>query len=152
MPTDFDNLDIDQVGKRGDKIMNSMVGLLMESVTDVAIGADGNVDSIARIKVTGDIMAVAGTTFFATQKILELKLAAARVGGGVLSAIPVIGNAFKNISNALADYLEKSIVNALVSIVRWLDLLAFYFGVFLPSLPYTIFRGLGSKRLKEGCF
>lgn len=139
VPTDFDNLDIDQVGKRGDKIMNSMVGLLMESVTDVAIGADGNVDSIARIKVAGDIMAVAGTTFSATQKILELKLAAVRVGGGVLSAIPVIGNAVKNTANALADYLEKSIVNALVPIIRWLDLLAFYFGVFLPSLPYTIF-------------
>lgn len=54
IPVDLDDVDIDQMGERGNKVMNSLVGRVMESVTNAATGADGNSDAIARIKTTGD--------------------------------------------------------------------------------------------------
>ena len=39
----------------------------------------------------------------------------------------------------VVQLVEALIVEPIASIIPWLDLLAFYFGVFLPSLPYTIF-------------
>lgn len=138
IPTDWDDVDIDQMGSRGNKVMNSFVGNLLESVTNTAIGADGNVDAMARIKTTGDILAVANSQLHTISNLLKKTAGAVSAGAGALSGVPIIGGVSK-VADAVIKLVESLIIEPIASMIPWLDLLAFYFGVFLPSLPYTIF-------------
>lgn len=138
IPTDFDDVDIDQMGSRGNKVMNSFIGNLLESVTNTAIGADGNVDAMARIKTTGDILAVANSQLHTISNLLKKTSGAVSAGAGALSGVPIIGGVSKVVDSVI-KLVESLIIEPIASMVPWLDLLAFYFGVFLPSLPYTIF-------------
>lgn len=138
IPTDFDDVDIDQMGSRGNKVMNSFIGNLLESVTNTAIGANGDVDAMARIKTTGDILAVANSQLHTISNLLKKASGAVSAGAGALSGVPIIGGVSK-VVDAVIKLVESLIIEPIASMIPWLDLLAFYFGVFLPSLPYTIF-------------
>lgn len=138
IPTDFDDVDIDQMGSRGNKVMNSFVGNLLESVTNTAIGANGDVDAMARIKTTGDILAVANSQLHTISNLLKKTSGAVSAGAGALSGVPIIGGVSK-VVDAVIKLVESLIIEPIASMVPWLDALAFYFGIFLPSLPYTIF-------------
>lgn len=138
IPVDLDDVDIDQMGARGNKVMNSLVGKLMESVTNAAIGADGNVDAMARIKSTGDMLAIANGTITGTVNLLDAAVTAKRAIAGGTAATPLLGGLSK-VADVLGEFVTRMIIEPLQKIATWLDVLAFYFGVFLPSLPYTIF-------------
>lgn len=138
IPVDFDDVDIDQMGERGNKVMNSIVGNMMESVTSAAIGADGNTDAIARIKTTGDLLAVANSSMFGISKMLDGAISAARALAGATTGIPIVGGVAKA-ADVLGEFIGRIILQPLAEMSWWLDILAFWFGVFLPSLPYTIF-------------
>ncbi len=138
VPPDWDDVDIDQMGERGNKVLNSIVGNVIESVTNAAIGADGNTDAIGRIKATGDIFAIANARLHAISNLLKKSTGAVSAGAGIFSGVPIIGGASK-VVDAVIKVIEALIIEPIISMLPWLDLLAFYFGVFLPSLPYTIF-------------
>lgn len=137
-PADLDDVDIDQMGSRGNKVMNSLVGNVMEGVTNAAIGADGDVDAMARIKTTGDILAVANSTLHAVSKTIEATSGAAVAAAASTAATPVAGGIYY-VAAALKSVVDVILIQPLKEILFWLDPLAFYFGIFLPSLPYTIF-------------
>lgn len=139
IPTDWNDVDIDQMGARGNKVMNSFIGNLLESVTNTAIGADGNVDAMARIKTTGDILAVANVQLHNISNLLKKTSGLVSAGAGAASGIPFVGPGISKVVDVVVQLVEALIVEPIASIIPWLDLLAFYFGVFLPSLPYTIF-------------
>ena len=139
IPVDLDDVDIDQMGERGNKYMNSLVGRFMESVTNTAIGADGNTDAMARIKTTGDILAVANATVMGVGRMLDTAATGGRVLTGAASSIPVIGSGISKVGDVLGEFVLRNFIQPLQEMGGWLDGLAFYFGVFLPSLPYAIF-------------
>lgn len=139
IPTDWDDVDIDQMGARGNKVMNSFIGNLLESVTNTAIGADGNVDAMARIKTTGDILAVANAQLHNISNLLKKTSGLVSAGAGAASGIPFVGPGISKVVDVVVKLVEALIVEPIASMIPWLDGLAFYFGVFLPSLPYTIF-------------
>lgn len=138
IPVDLDDVDIDQMGERGNKVMNSLVGRVMESVTNAATGADGNSDAIARIKTTGDILAVANGTLSGIGKLLDTAVTTGRVIAAATTGVPIVGGVSKA-ADILSEFLGRNILQPIAEISGWIDILAFYFGVFLPSLPYTIF-------------
>lgn len=138
IPTDFDDVDIDQMGSRGNKALNSFVGNLMESVTNTAIGADGDVDAMARIKTTGDILAVANSTVHTVINAFERGGALAKGATALVSGVPIL-SAASAVADVIYGALKTLFIDPLTSMIPWLDTLAFYFGVFLPSLPYMIF-------------
>lgn len=137
-PADLDDVDIDQMGERGNKVMNSLVGNIMESVVDTAVGSDGSVDAIARIKTTGDILATANATIWAAAKAIDLTATGGRTAASALSAVPVIGGA-SEVAKTLHEWVLRNLIEPMIKSTVWLDRGAFYFGVFLPSLPYAVF-------------
>ncbi len=138
IPSDWDDVDIDQIGERGNKALNGMVGNFMQAVTDTAIGADGNTDAIARIKATGDILQVASTTLHTAKNVIVKVSGGAKAAAGATSGVPILGG-ISTVVSALVELVKTIFVEPIMEMLGWLDMLAFYFGVFLPSLPYTIF-------------
>ena len=128
----LDKIDIDKLGSRGNGWLNSIVGKAMKSVTDSFTGVSGDTDAIARMKTSGDIFAVMNTTV----NSIQFTAASAFAGAGVLAA-PL--DTTTNIVNSGRNFWMETFAKGLAQISSWLEKLAFYFGVFLPSLPYTIF-------------
>lgn len=140
-PASLDDLNIDTLGSRGDSIMSNFIGWGMERVTASLIGTDGDVDAIARIKTTGDILAIMQASAIATNRIVHTALSGAKAVAAGVGSVSFFGTSID--ATPLADtFLEWVIYNflmPLVEVANWVGVLAFYFGVFLPSLPYTIF-------------
>ena len=105
------------------------------------IGTDGDVDAIARIKTTGDVLALLQSTGFAADRLIHTSLSGLKAAAAAVGSVSFMGN--KVDATPLADtFLNWVIYNfltPLAEVTTWLGRLAFYFGVFLPSLPYTIF-------------
>lgn len=139
IPSDWDDVDIDQVGERGNKVLNSIVGNAMESVVNTVIGADGNTDAIGRIKATGDTLQVVHSTLHTINKLIIKATAAAKAAAGAGSGVPLVGSGVFSVVSVLSELVHTVFIEPIKEITGWLDLLVFYFGVFLPSLPYTIF-------------
>ena len=95
--------------------------------------------AMARIKTTGDILAVANVQLHNISNLLKKTSGLVSAGAGAASGIPFVGPGISKVVDVVVQLVEALIVEPIASIIPWLDLLAFYFGVFLPSLPYTIF-------------
>lgn len=143
IPSDINDVDIDQMGSRGNKVMNSIMGNMMQSITNLAVGTDGNTDAIARIKTTGDVLATVNATLYTTTKIIDVGLTTARAATSFAGKSVIgkwtIGEGAAAAVDIVADFLMRNLVQPLFDIMTWLDRGSFYFGVFLPSLPYAIF-------------
>ena len=141
IPSSLDDLSIDTLGSRGDSFMSGFVQWGMERVTSTMIGTDGDVDAIARIKTTGDVLALLQSTGFAADRLIHTSLSGLKAAAAAVGSVSFMGN--KVDATPLADtFLNWVIYNfltPLAEVTTWLGRLAFYFGVFLPSLPYTIF-------------
>ncbi|QZW14972.1 DotA/TraY family protein [Pseudomonas aeruginosa] len=141
VPTSMDDLSIDTLGSRGDSFMSGFIQWGMERVTSTMIGTDGDVDAIARIKTTGDVLALLQSTGFAADRLIHTSLSGLKAIAAGVGSVSFLGT--KVDATPLADtFLQWVIYNfltPLAEVTTWLGRLAFYFGVFLPSLPYTIF-------------
>lgn len=141
VPTNLDDLSIDTLGSRGDSYMSNFVGNAIQGVTETMIGSSGDVDAIARIKTTGDILAVLQSFAFATDKLVHTALSGIKATAAAVGSVSFLGN--KVDATPLADTLLQWVIynflTPLGEVATWLGALAFYFGVFLPSLPYAIF-------------
>src|SRR5690606_19292679 len=141
IPSSLDDLSIDTLGSRGDSFMSGFVQWGMERVTATMIGTDGDVDAIARIKTTGDVLALLQSTGFAADRLIHTSLSGLKAIAAGVGSVSFLGT--KVDATPLADtFLQWVIYNfltPLAEVTTWLGRLAFYFGVFLPSLPYTIF-------------
>lgn len=141
IPSSLDDLSIDTLGSRGDSFMSGFIQWGMERVTSTMIGTDGDVDAIARIKTTGDVLALLQSTGFAADRLIHTSLSGLKAIAAGVGSVSFLGT--KVDATPLADtFLQWVIYNFLTplgEVTTWLGRLAFYFGVFLPSLPYTIF-------------
>ncbi|MBD4657253.1 type IV secretion system protein DotA-like protein, partial [Xanthomonas citri pv. citri] len=62
-----------------------------------------------------------------------------RVAAGVIGGTKVLGNGFEadKVVDPIWDWIKEVIIPPLAELEMRLETLAFYFGVFLPSLPYA---------------
>lgn len=141
IPNSLDDLNIDTLGSRGDSYMSSFIGWSMRRTTEIMIGTDGDVDALARIKTTGDTLALIQSMAFLTDRALDTGVNLLRGAAALVGSVEVLGNKIdlKPAGDVLRDWIHHNIIPQLVEVATWTGRLAFYFGVFLPSLPYTIF-------------
>lgn len=141
VPTSMEDLSIDTLGSRGDSLMSGFVGWGMERVTSAMIGTDGDVDAIARIKTTGDVLALMQSTGFAVDKLVHTSLSGVKAAAAAVGSVSFMGTSVDAtpLADTLLNWVVYNFLTPLAEVTTWLGRLAFYFGVFLPSLPYTIF-------------
>jgi hypothetical protein len=141
VPTSLEDVSIDTLGSRGDSVMSGLIGKGMERVTAILIGTNGDVDAIARIKTTGDALALLQSTAFAVDKLVHTALSAVKAGAAIVGSVSVFGVQVDAtpLADTVLQWVVYNFLTPLAEVASWLGTLAFYFGVFLPSLPYTIF-------------
>lgn len=135
-----------------DAKMSNFVNRMMLNVVEIATGANGSGTtplcgtagqmgaSISRMKCVGDYLAIARTGVAAADVAIKTVATGARVVvAGTLAGTPFIGEKAVKATEALWDWIIAVPIEQLALLASYLTPLAFYFGVFLPSLPYTIF-------------
>ena len=118
-------------------LMNDMMG----KATDLAIGSGSGTDAISRMKMTGDLLASYQTMLLAAEFTIKTTMTAARVVVGAVGGVEILGTKadFRGVTDPIWDWLIEVPLKVFAKLASYIGLLAFYFGVFLPSLPYTIF-------------
>ena len=121
--------------------LSTLVNTMMEGATDTAIGSSGNVDAISRMKTTGDLLAAYRVILATAEISLETAMTATRVVVGAVGGVEVLGNRvdMSRVTDALWQWIMAVPAPILAKLATYVGVLAFYFGVVLPSLPYTIF-------------
>jgi conjugal transfer/type IV secretion protein DotA/TraY len=121
--------------------LSLMINSLMQSATNTAIGSSGNVDAVSRMKTTGDVLTSYRLILWTAQSTLETTMTATRVVVGAVGGVEVLGNKvdMSKVTDALWDWVQAVPIPILGKLATYAGILAFYFGVLLPSLPYTIF-------------
>jgi conjugal transfer/type IV secretion protein DotA/TraY len=112
---------------------------VIESGTEIMMGTSTDVDAIMRIKATGDFFATVSGLTSGLQIATNVGLFATRTASGTAATLTSVVYDFRTFSLALFDFVTNVVLEPLAFIEQFSDLFSFYFGVFLPSLPYTIF-------------
>jgi len=122
------------------KVTYFMNGLMRKS-TDLVIGSNTGVDAVSRMKMTGDLLSSYQAMLWAADVAIKTAITATRVVVGAVGGIEVLGNKadFRGVTDPLWDWIMAVPVPILAKITSYIGLLAFYFGVALPSMPYTLF-------------
>jgi conjugal transfer/type IV secretion protein DotA/TraY len=139
--TDIKGLSIDSIGNRSSGFLSSAVGNLMQGSIDTLIGTDGHVDMLARIKTLGDSLKLADTAIGVVIYDVNLTIDAAQILAAGAGSVKVFGTGIDAVP--LVDGVRRLFTDAfatrLAEISSWLGRLAFWFGIFIPTLPYFIF-------------
>ena len=136
-----------------DAKMSSFVNRTMLDVVEIATGAGSNGQtplcgtagqmggSLNRMKCVGDYLTVARAGIGVADVAIQTTATALRVVAGSLSSIKGLGNGLDldKIATPIWDWIVGVPLKQLALMASYIEPLAFYFGVFLPSLPYTIF-------------
>lgn len=136
-----------------DAKMSSFVNGVMLNVVEIATGAGSNGQtplcgtagqmggSLNRMKCVGDYLTVARAGILVADVAIKTAGTAIRVIAGTLSSVKGLGNGLDldKIVTPLWDWVLEVPVKQLALMATYMEPLAFYFGVFLPSLPYTLF-------------
>lgn len=147
-------VNISQIRADMDAKTSSWVNGVMHGAVDIAVAGDGSDGtssfcgtagviggSMNRMKCLGDYMTATVGAARAMDVTLKTSVAALRVAAGIVGSANVLGNSFEadKIVTPIWDWVMAVPVPYLAQMIGYLEILAFYFGVFLPSLPYTIF-------------
>lgn len=134
-------LSVDSLGNRGSGMLNSVVGNVMQSSIDKLVGTDGHVDMIARIKTLGDSLKVAEVTLNTAINVVNLTFGAGEITATIADSVSVFGNKVNTqpIVAAVRSLFNEIFAKHIVEMATWLGRLAFWFGIFIPTLPYFIF-------------
>ncbi|HHZ28484.1 MULTISPECIES: DotA/TraY family protein [Xanthomonas] len=97
--------------------------------------------SLNRMKCIGDYLTVTLAAAKMIDVTVKTSLTVLRVAAGTLSSVKGVGNGLDldKIVTPIWDWVMEVPLKQLAMLATYLEPLAFYFGVFLPSLPYTIF-------------
>ena len=127
--------------KEGAECLISGANATMQCATNAAIGGNGSVDAISRMKLTGDLLASYRTMFLTAKFSINTAMTAARVVVSGIGGVQVLGTKIDQSGpmSDIWDWLQAEITPMLADIAQYLGILAFYFSVVLPSMPYTIF-------------
>ncbi len=147
-------INVGQMKTDMDAKMSSWANNAMHNMVNIAIAGDGSDGtssfcgsageiggSLNRMKCLGDYLTVTLNAARAMDAALKTSVAVLRVGAGVLSSVKGVGTGLDldKIVNPIWDWVMAVPVPYLAKIVSYLEGLAFYFGVFLPALPYGLF-------------
>ena len=124
-----------------DSKFGSMMNNTMQGTVSLVIGSSTDVDAITRMKIVGDSLVVASKSAELAGKILLSSAAATRAAVAGVGGVQVLGTKVdeSGAMTALWDWLLNVPLKQLEEMRSHLQWVAFYFSVFLPSLPYTIF-------------
>lgn len=136
-----------------DHKMSSYVNAMMQDVVEVATGANGGGTtplcgtagqmggSLNRMKCVGDYLAVARAGIAVADVAIKTAATALRVVAGAISSVKGVGTGLDldKVVTPIWDWVIEVPVKQLAILATYIEPLAFYFGVFLPSLPYTLF-------------
>jgi conjugal transfer/type IV secretion protein DotA/TraY len=117
------------------------VNSIMQGATNTVVGSSADVDAVSRMKLTGDLLASYRAMLLSAKFAINTTMTAARVIVSGVGGVQVLGTKVDG-SGAMTDiwdWLQAEITPALADLARYIGILAFYFSVILPSLPYTIF-------------
>ncbi|MDH6160333.1 DotA/TraY family protein [Janthinobacterium sp. CG_23.4] len=154
MPADAkSDVNIGSIQNNVDSKISLYVNGLMESMVQIVTGAGGTGvtplcgtagtmgGSLNRMKCVGDYLTVARAGIGAADVAIKTSATALRVVAGALSSVKGVGTGLDldKIVTPIWDWVIEVPVKQLAMMAAYIEPLAFYFGVFLPSLPYTIF-------------
>ncbi len=155
IPTDpMAAVNVGQIQADMDAKMSSWVNRRMEDIVDIAVGADGSDGtggwcgtagliggSLNRMKCVGDYFSATRGAAQTMKTTLLTAVTVVRVAAGVIGGTKVLGNGFEadKVVDPIWDWIKEVIIPPLAELEMRLETLAFYFGVFLPSLPYALF-------------
>ena len=136
-----------------DAKMSSFVNRTMLDVVEIATGAGSNGQtplcgtagqmggSLNRMKCIGDYLTVARAGIGLADVAIKTTATSLRVIAGALSSVKGVGTGLDldKIVTPIWDWVIEVPIKQLALMASYIEPLAFYFGVFLPSLPYTIF-------------
>lgn len=141
VPDSLSGLNVDALRSGFDSRMSKFVNWGMQGTTEILIGSSTDVDAISRIKRAGDWMTVLSSMTLAADTALKTAITGLRAAAGVVGSVKLAGSGvdLSPVGTAIWDWALQVIVPQLAKMLNWLDILGFYFGTFLPSLPYCIF-------------
>lgn len=141
VPDSLNGLNVDTMRSGFDSRMSKFVNWGMQGTTEILIGSSGDVDAISRIKRVGDWMTVLSSMTLAADTALKTAITGLRAAAGMVGSVKLAGTGvdLSPVGTAVWDWALSVVVPQLAKMMSWLDILAFYFGTFLPSLPYGIF-------------
>lgn len=136
-----------------DSKMSTYINGVMLNVVEIATGAGSNGQtpmcgtagqmggSLNRMKCVGDYLTVARAGILVADVAIKTAGTTIRVIAGTLSSVKGLGNGLDldKIVTPLWDWVMEVPVKQLALMASYIEPLAFYFAVFLPSLPYTLF-------------
>lgn len=147
-------VNIGQMKTDMDAKMSSWVNNAMHKSVDIAIASDGSDGtssfcgtageiggSLNRMKCLGDYFTVTLNAVRAMDTALKTAVSVLRVGAGVLSSVKGVGTGLDldKIVEPIWDWVMAVPHPVMSKMGSYLEALAFYFGVFLPALPYGLF-------------
>lgn len=141
VPDSMSALNVDAMRSGFDSKMSKFVNWGMQGTTEILIGTSTDVDAISRIKRVGDWLTVLKSMTLAADTTLKTAITALRATAGVVGSVKVAGTGvdLSPVGTAVWDWMMQVIAPQLAKMMSWLDILAFYFGTLLPSMPYAIF-------------
>lgn len=154
MPADAkSDVNIGSIQNSVDSKISLYVNGLMESMVQIVTGAGGTGvtplcgtagtmgGSLNRMKCVGDYLTVARAGIGAADVAIKTSATALRIVAGALSSVKGVGTGLDldKIVTPIWDWVIEVPVKQLAMMAAYIEPMAFYFGVFLPSLPYTIF-------------
>lgn len=154
MPLDAkSDVNIGNIQNNVDSKISLYVNGLMESMVQIVTGAGGTGvtplcgtagtmgGSLNRMKCVGDYLTVARAGIGAADVAIKTSATALRIVAGALSSVKGVGTGLDldKIVTPIWDWVIEVPVKQLAMMATYIEPMAFYFGVFLPSLPYTIF-------------
>lgn len=147
-------VNIGQMKTDMDAKMSSWANNAMHKAVDIAIAGDGSDGtssfcgtageiggSLNRMKCLGDYFTVTLNAVRAMDTALKTAVSVLRVGAGVLSSVKGVGTGLDldKIVEPIWDWVMAVPHPVISKMGSYLEALAFYFGVFLPALPYGLF-------------
>jgi conjugal transfer/type IV secretion protein DotA/TraY len=119
----------------------SIVNSTMKTTVDIATGSSADIDAVSRMKLVGDYLVISMATAEVAKSALQTTVAAVRATVAGVGGVQVLGTKVDGSGSmtALWDWLLAAPIKQMDKLISYLEPLAFYFSVFLPSLPYAIF-------------
>ena len=147
------DINIGSINADFDAKVSLWINSMMESMVEMATGANSSGTtplcgtagqmggSLNRMKCIGDYLTVARAGIGAADVAIKTGATALRVVAGTLSSVKGVGTGLDldKVVTPIWDWVIEVPVKQLAMMATYIEPMAFYFGVFLPSLPYVIF-------------
>ncbi|MGA3940466.1 DotA/TraY family protein [Ralstonia nicotianae] len=133
------SLNVGSINAEMNARFDTITTRIQKWLVSVLLGSGSDVDAVSRMKMSGDVLTLIDADINAG--LIAMKTAGTTlrvVAAGVDSLSPVNIKSYEAAAS-LDDWLDKVPGRLLSRMLTFIEPLAFYFGSFLPALPYSIF-------------